>query len=123
MAQSSAITPLFLDVGNILLADSWSPSLRQKAAEKFGFDFAEVSERSRLTFEAYEEGHLSLDEYVTESLGMLGIHHTGYESTRAALAALGLSSGSGRGTTGSPWQRPFWRTASGLSPQPATWPE
>jgi putative hydrolase of the HAD superfamily len=28
---------------------------------------------------------------VAESLGLHGIHHTSYESTRAALAAFGLS--------------------------------
>jgi putative hydrolase of the HAD superfamily len=38
--------------------------MRQKAVEQFGFDFAEVAKRSQLTFEGYEEGHISLDEYL-----------------------------------------------------------
>jgi hypothetical protein len=38
--------------------------MRQKAVEQFGFDFAEVAKRSQLTFEGYEEGNISLDEYL-----------------------------------------------------------
>ena len=59
------ITTVFIDVGNVLLTDSWSPALRQKAWERFSFDFAEVAKRSQLTFEGYEEGNVSLDEYLT----------------------------------------------------------
>lgn len=80
MAQSSAITTLFLDIGNVLLTDSWSPSLQQQATEKFDFDFAEVSERSRLIFEAYEEGRVSLDEYLD-----WGVFYQARPFTREAL--------------------------------------
>ena len=38
--------------------------MRQKALEHFSFDFAEVADRSRLTFEGYEEGNISLEEYL-----------------------------------------------------------
>jgi putative hydrolase of the HAD superfamily len=38
--------------------------MRQRAVEQFGFDFAEVAQRSQLTFEGYEEGNISLDEYL-----------------------------------------------------------
>jgi putative hydrolase of the HAD superfamily len=64
MTASPAITTLFLDVGNVLLTDSWGPAMRQKAVEKFGFDFAEVAKRSQLAFEGYEEGKVSFDEYL-----------------------------------------------------------
>lgn len=64
MTISSLVTTLFVDVGNVLLTDSWGPEMRQKAVEKFGFDFAEVAKRSQLTFEGYEEGQISLDEYL-----------------------------------------------------------
>ena len=64
MANTGTITTLFIDLGNVLLTDSWNPAMRQKAVEQFGFDFAEVAKRSQLTFEGYEEGNISLDEYL-----------------------------------------------------------
>lgn len=64
MTQAQAITTVFIDVGNVLLTDSWGPTMRQKALEHFSFDFAEVADRSRLTFEGYEEGDISLEEYL-----------------------------------------------------------
>ena len=64
MTQAPTITTVFLDVGSVLLTDSWGPSMRQKALEHFSFDFAEVADRSRLTFEGYEEGNISLEEYL-----------------------------------------------------------
>jgi len=65
MTSSPSITTLFIDVGHVLLTDSWGPAMRQKAVEKFGFDFADVAQRSQLTFEGYEEGKVTLDEYLT----------------------------------------------------------
>ena len=38
--------------------------MRQKAVEQFGFDFAEVAKRSQLPFAGYDEGNISLDEYL-----------------------------------------------------------
>src|SRR5262245_29044137 len=64
MAQLPSITTLFVDVGNVLFTDSWGPAMRQRAVEQLGFDFAEVAQRSQLTFEGYEEGNISLDEYL-----------------------------------------------------------
>ncbi len=64
MTTTHSITTLFIDLGNVLLTDSWGPAMRQKAVEQFGFDFAEVAKRSQLTFEGYEEGKVSLDEYL-----------------------------------------------------------
>jgi len=64
MINVRPITTLFVDLGSVLLTDSWSPAMRQKAVEQFGFDFAEVAKRSQLTFEGYEEGNISLDEYL-----------------------------------------------------------
>jgi putative hydrolase of the HAD superfamily len=55
MAPSQAITTLFVDVGNVLLTDSWGPAMRQQALEVFQFDVAEVAKRSQLTFEGYIE--------------------------------------------------------------------
>jgi hypothetical protein len=38
--------------------------MRQSAVDRFGFDFSEVAERSRRTFEVYEEERISLDQYL-----------------------------------------------------------
>jgi len=64
MTPPRPITTRFVDRGNVLLTDSWNPAMRQKAVEQFGFDFAEVAKRSQLPFAGYDEGNISLDEYL-----------------------------------------------------------
>lgn len=59
------ITTLFLDIGNVLLTNGWDRGMRQEAGEKFNLDPDEMNERHHLTFDTYEEGKLSLDEYLT----------------------------------------------------------
>lgn len=61
----AGITTLFLDVGGVLLTNGWDHTMRRRAAEKFGLDVEEMEERHHLTFDTYEEGKLSLDEYLT----------------------------------------------------------
>jgi putative hydrolase of the HAD superfamily len=60
----SHITTLFLDIGGVLLTNGWDHNSRRRAAETFGLDYDEMSERHHLTFDTYEEGKLSLDEYL-----------------------------------------------------------
>jgi putative hydrolase of the HAD superfamily len=55
---------LFLDIGGVLLTDGWDHHARQRAATNFKLEFAEIEDRHRLTFETYEEGKLTLDEYL-----------------------------------------------------------
>lgn len=38
--------------------------MRQKAVDAFGVDLTDVAKRSQLTFEGYEEGKVTLDEYL-----------------------------------------------------------
>ena len=64
MTPSSSITTLFLDIGGVLLTNGWDHNTRIRACEKFGLDHEEVDERHRLTFDTYEIGKLSLDEYL-----------------------------------------------------------
>jgi putative hydrolase of the HAD superfamily len=59
------IKAVFLDIGNVLLTNGWDRRLRREAAEKFGLDHEEMNERHHLTFDTYEEGKLSLEEYLT----------------------------------------------------------
>jgi hypothetical protein len=65
MTSAPPITTLFIDVGNVLLTDSWGPVMRQKAVDTFGIDISDVAKRSQLTYEGYEEGKVTLDEYLT----------------------------------------------------------
>jgi putative hydrolase of the HAD superfamily len=58
------ITTLFLDIGGVLLTNGWDHQMRQEAAEIFDLDYEEMSDRHHLTFDTYEEGKLSLDEYL-----------------------------------------------------------
>jgi putative hydrolase of the HAD superfamily len=64
MNSLSPITTLFLDIGGVLLTNGWDHTVRRRAAEKFGLDDDEMSERHHLTFDTYEEGKLSLDDYL-----------------------------------------------------------
>jgi putative hydrolase of the HAD superfamily len=57
-------TALFLDIGGVLATNGWDRSMRRRAAGHFGLDFSEFDERHHLTFDAYELGRLSLDEYL-----------------------------------------------------------
>jgi putative hydrolase of the HAD superfamily len=60
----TSITTLFLDIGGVLLTNGWDRKARQLAAETFTLDYEELNERHHLTFDTYEEGKLSLDEYL-----------------------------------------------------------
>lgn len=65
MTNPSPISTIFLDIGGVLLTNGWDHHMRQRAAEKFKLDYEELNERHHLTFDTYEEGKLSLDEYLT----------------------------------------------------------
>lgn len=58
------ITHLFLDIGNVILTNGWDRRMRQQAAVVFELDYEEMNERHHLTFDTYEEGKLTLDEYL-----------------------------------------------------------
>jgi putative hydrolase of the HAD superfamily len=59
-----AISCLFLDIGGVLLTNGWDHIARQQAAEHFHLDYADFEERHHLTYDTYEEGKLSLDNYL-----------------------------------------------------------
>jgi putative hydrolase of the HAD superfamily len=56
---------LFIDIGGVLLTNGWGHESRQRAAEVFDLDLAEMNDRHHLTVETYEEGKLTLEEYLT----------------------------------------------------------
>jgi len=61
--SKSKITTLFLDIGGVLLTNGWDTPLRKKVAEHFGYDFEEHTSRHHLTYDTYETGKMSLEEY------------------------------------------------------------
>ena len=64
MQQTSPITTLFFDIGGVLLSNGWDRAARKRAAAVFSLDLPEFEERHHLTFDTYEEGKLTLDEYL-----------------------------------------------------------
>lgn len=64
MKKSIPVTTLFLDIGGVMLSNGWGHESRQLAAEKFNLNFGELEERHHLTFVTYEEGKLTLKEYL-----------------------------------------------------------
>ncbi len=64
MPDKSKITTLFLDIGGVLLSNGWGHDFRQQAAEKFHLDKQEMEERHSIMFETYEEGKISMNEYL-----------------------------------------------------------
>jgi putative hydrolase of the HAD superfamily len=64
MQTNNRITALFLDVGGVLLTNGWDRFSRKKAAEVFDLDYDDMQERHHLTFNTYELGKLSLDDYL-----------------------------------------------------------
>ncbi len=60
------VKALFLDIGGVLLTNGWGRQSRRQAAEKFHIDFADMDERHHLSFNTYEDGKLTLDQYLDQ---------------------------------------------------------
>ena len=64
MKRSAPITALFVDIGGVLLTDGWDHHARKRAATNFKLEWAEMEDRHHLNFDTYEEGKLTLEEYL-----------------------------------------------------------
>jgi putative hydrolase of the HAD superfamily len=64
MKKPTAISCVFLDIGGVLLTNGWDHHARLRAATKFKLELAEMEARHHLTFDTYEEGKLTLEEYL-----------------------------------------------------------
>jgi putative hydrolase of the HAD superfamily len=64
MPTPRPVTALFLDIGGVLLSNGWDHAARTRAAATFGLDLDDLELRHHLTFNTYEEGKLSLAEYL-----------------------------------------------------------
>ena len=64
ISRETEITTLFLDIGGVLLTDGWDHHARKRAATHFKLELTEMEDRHHLTFDTYEEGKLTLEEYL-----------------------------------------------------------
>ncbi len=58
------ITHVFFDVGGVLGSSGWGTEPRALAVERFGLDAADVDRRHREVVGPFEEGRMSLEEYL-----------------------------------------------------------
>jgi putative hydrolase of the HAD superfamily len=65
MKQATGITCLFLDIGGVLLTDGWGRHSRKRAATHFKLDLAEIEHRHQLTWDIYQKGGFTLEEYLS----------------------------------------------------------
>ena len=63
--RNLTIKTLFLDIGGVVLSNGWGHEARNNAIANFKLDSEELNERHHLTFDTYEEGKLTLHEYLT----------------------------------------------------------
>jgi putative hydrolase of the HAD superfamily len=64
MKTKTSITTIFTDIGGVLLTNGWDRGSRRKAIDHFKLDAEETEERHHLTFDTYEVGKITLDEYL-----------------------------------------------------------
>jgi putative hydrolase of the HAD superfamily len=55
---------LFLDIGGVLLGDGWDRYARARAASNFELEGEEMEERHHLNVTTYENGKITLDDYL-----------------------------------------------------------
>jgi putative hydrolase of the HAD superfamily len=64
MKRTIPITTLFLDIGGVLLTNGWDHQARKRAATYFKLEWDEEEVLHHLMFDTYEEGKLTLEEYL-----------------------------------------------------------
>ena len=62
------ITALFLDLGGVMLTNGWDRNARELAAQTFALDRKEMDDRHHLTFDTYEAGKITLDQYLSRAV-------------------------------------------------------
>lgn len=60
----SPIKALLLDIGGVILSKGWDRHARARAAERFEYNHDEVDERHDIAVQIYEEGDMTLDQYL-----------------------------------------------------------
>ncbi|MBF0206394.1 MAG: HAD family phosphatase [Oligoflexia bacterium] len=65
MKRSIPITTLFLDIGGVLLSNGWDHHARRRAEKHFKLKLGEIEDQHRMTFETFEIGKLTMEEYLS----------------------------------------------------------
>ena len=68
MIGKISITTLFLDIGGVLLTNGWDHHARRRAVAHFNLEWDEVEPRHQLNFATYEEGKLTLEDYLKRTV-------------------------------------------------------
>jgi putative hydrolase of the HAD superfamily len=64
MKKAAAISCVYLDIGGVLLTNGWDHHARKRAATNFNLELAEMEDRHSLNFATFEEGKITLEEYL-----------------------------------------------------------
>ncbi len=64
MKAKLSVNTIFTDIGGVLLTNGWDRGSRRRAIDLFKLDPEETEERHHLTFDTYEVGKITLDEYL-----------------------------------------------------------
>src|SRR5436190_7810109 len=62
------ISSIFTDIGGVLLTNGWDFQSRKLAVKKFRLDPVDLEERHHLTFDTFEEGKISYNEYLKRTV-------------------------------------------------------
>jgi putative hydrolase of the HAD superfamily len=62
------ITTIFFDIGGVLLTDGWGHDSRRAAAEQFGLDWDEYSDRHEKVAHAIETNRMTLEQYLDRAI-------------------------------------------------------
>ena len=68
MTKATSISCLFLDIGGVLLTNGWDHQARKRAAAHFKLEWDEEEVLHHLMFAAYEEGKITLEEYLSRAV-------------------------------------------------------
>ncbi|MEO6568471.1 MAG: HAD family phosphatase [Opitutaceae bacterium] len=64
MKKPDVIKTLFVDIGGVLLTNGWDQQSRRSAVKRFQLDWEEMEERHQLNFDTFEQGKLTLKDYL-----------------------------------------------------------
>jgi putative hydrolase of the HAD superfamily len=67
---------VFSDVGGVLLTNGWDRTSRRTACEKFGLEGEEFEDRHELVAGAFDEGELTLDQYLDRTVFYRSRNHS-----------------------------------------------
>ncbi len=68
MGKERSATCLFLDIGGVLLTNGWDRHARKRAAAHFRIERAEMEDRHQLTWNTYQLGKFTLQEYLNRAV-------------------------------------------------------